>query len=725
VEDEEVKMYAYNQPIVSLYVDRLNNLWIGFLHGGYKVYKNADLDQPSASAFNQYTVSSFVEDKDGGMWLTTTDNGIYYCANQHIQQNEALIGKNVVGVGCINNQIYLGLQENKIYRYGHEQLQLLFETDKISPTDITHFYWLNNKMYKASGPVMVFDEKNPRFIIDEISHKPLHSVQMSTAGDTILGLSFGYLHYVYKERIIQSIELPSKGYCMKNTRYMGLLVGCIDGLYKYEGNVFKKVKLPSQQSSIRISYIAEDKNGRVFIATKNDGLFVGYKGRFIHINQKKGLSSNICNHIYIAHNNRLCFISTNRGINILSYHKKLSIRWLNLSNGLASNEVNAMAEDSLFYYVATKKGLNYFSKDPGIILGHQPHLYVRSVKLGSEELQNDGVYAHSSNQLSIQADVLSYQDPSAVQLKIKLLPYDTNYQVVPGRYFKYDNLYPGNYSLLISAVDAQGNSSDEFEYHFKVDKPFWQTTWFIVLAFMVLGIIIYIPVTIRIKRIRLKEQEKNALLRKILETKFSALIAQMNPHFLFNVINSIQEYVLKNDAQTAYDYLASFSLLMRKILKHSRERFVLIEDELNMLQLYVELESLRLGRPIQLNINYGDTFSKKELIPPMILQPIIENSVWHGLKNLPPEVQPRIDIWLTKDAEKLTMRITDNGLGCTGPWKQGNEKEGHTESFGLKLVEERLALLSPMATHKNGNIWQGEQIIGFETSITIPNIRQL
>ena len=218
--------------------------------------------------------------------------------------------------------------------------------------------------------------------------------------------------------------------------------------------------------------------------------------------------------------------------------------------------------------------------------------------------------------------------------------------------------------------------------------PFWASLWFRLLMLMLLigGIVLF--ARNRIKRIRAEEQEKNELQQKILETKMEALRSQMNPHFTFNALNSIQYYFLKNNVQEGLHFLTSFSKLIRQTIENAAKESILLEEELDYIKQYIAIQQLRFPE-IKLLWEISKAVDiHKTFLPPMILQPFIENIFEHafGEGN---DKQPVIGFRIDKTERGLEIRITDNGMG----YESGKKVSGHV-SRGIQLIEERISLLN-------------------------------
>ena len=196
------------------------------------------------------------------------------------------------------------------------------------------------------------------------------------------------------------------------------------------------------------------------------------------------------------------------------------------------------------------------------------------------------------------------------------------------------------------------------------------------------------------------ENKQSELQRQAAELEMQALRAQMNPHFIFNCLASINRFILKNESKTASNYLTRFSRLMRMVLLNSQKQLISLDDELQMLELYLEMERLRFKNSFDYSITFLNTLDSDNIfIPPLLLQPFCENAIWHGLMHLPAgrhnmEVQGRLDIELSMQGKILTCVITDNGVGREKAEEMKSKTAEKEKSMGLKITTERLSLLN-------------------------------
>lgn len=202
-----------------------------------------------------------------------------------------------------------------------------------------------------------------------------------------------------------------------------------------------------------------------------------------------------------------------------------------------------------------------------------------------------------------------------------------------------------------------------------------------------------------VNQIRREEQLKLEFERRLSKVEMGALRSQMNPHFIFNCLNSIDYYILKNETEMASDYLNRFSRLIRLILQNSRKNQVNLKDELEALRLYIEMETLRFQGQFVYTIQIKNGLIPVDHeIPPMLLQPYVENAIWHGL--LHSDEPGRIDIILALEGHQLMCVIQDNGVGRDFVQQMNASSKLKTRSMGTKITEDRLELFSKLYHHE-------------------------
>lgn len=246
-----------------------------------------------------------------------------------------------------------------------------------------------------------------------------------------------------------------------------------------------------------------------------------------------------------------------------------------------------------------------------------------------------------------------------------------------------------------------------------------------IIAFSVSGLLlVLLTLLIVVNRYR-KKQKKVEFERSMLEYEQQALRAQMNPHFIFNAINSIQKYILKENKQEAYDYLTKFARLIRLVLNNSQEKSLSLQQELDMIDLYVELEQLRFDNKFDFDIKLEEGVNEFDTsVPAMLIQPYIENAIWHGLMNLDNKRRGKLSLNVSKIAGLLKITIEDNGIGREKA-KEYKKADSH-KSVGMLLTEQRLLMINKIQEYENAKVIvtdlysDSKEAQGTKVEITIP-----
>jgi sensor histidine kinase YesM len=198
----------------------------------------------------------------------------------------------------------------------------------------------------------------------------------------------------------------------------------------------------------------------------------------------------------------------------------------------------------------------------------------------------------------------------------------------------------------------------------------------------------------KINQVKKEEKIKSDFTQKIAEIEMKALRSQMNPHFIFNSLNSIQKYILKNDAFAASQYLTKFSKLIRLILDHSNQNYIALNSEIELLKLYIEIEDLRFDKQFDYDLQVDSLLETVNiLIPSMIIQPYIENAIWHGL--LHKETKGKLLLSFTKSTENcIKVIIEDNGIGREKALELKSKQLLKKKSYGIQITQDRISILN-------------------------------
>lgn len=259
---------------------------------------------------------------------------------------------------------------------------------------------------------------------------------------------------------------------------------------------------------------------------------------------------------------------------------------------------------------------------------------------------------------------------------------------------QYPNLQAGSYKLECYVEDFGGNKSDIVAIPFTIENPYWQTFWFWLLIGLIFIISAYLLINNRINRIKAQKDSKT----KLIQAEIDGLKAQINPHFVFNALNSIQALIIQQDVDKSNLYLGKFAQLLRRVLEYSSETEITVEEEIDILQLYLDLEKLRFEDDLFIKITIADkTEILHQTIPPLVLQPYVENALKHGLLHSKKE-EKLLTINFSKENHYLICCIRDNGIGRPASFKINERRSASHKSFATKATQHRIDLLNETLT---------------------------
>ncbi len=291
--------------------------------------------------------------------------------------------------------------------------------------------------------------------------------------------------------------------------------------------------------------------------------------------------------------------------------------------------------------------------------------------------------------------------------------------------FVVNNLPAGSYQFSYEVRESE--HADLWiagqDMYIRVFRPYYQSIYFIIFCLLIIVALVYFLVHRRIAKIRKRHREKVNLERQLAEVKMSALSSQMNPHFLFNTMNSINHYILKNESERASHYLTRFSRLIRQVLHNSQKKLITLDEEMNAMKLYIEMEQLRFddGFLFELSVS-NDIDLEHTRIPPMIIQPYIENAIWHGL--MPQSGLRKLIINIEKEAKHLYISIRDNGIGRKAARDFNTPYREKSKSVGMSITQNRIQLANQLYQIKADveviDLVEEGRALGTEVVISIP-----
>jgi len=483
------------------------------------------------------------------------------------------------------------------------------------------------------------------------------------------------------------------------------------GYFDRKINEFTKFVFPEnfKECDIKLRQIysfTETPNGNIWLGTQHSGIAVleeeGSKYRFIKsYSGKNGLQDNKILKMITDNTGRIWAL-TETGLSRIDPEKD-HIENYSSAYGLIDLRCIHLEENGEIL-VGSRNGFYIFHPEEIEPVNFKIKPYVKSIKIFDKPIEFQSLLneknrielKHNQNFFAIEYGAINYFEPQKNNFSVYLEGLDQAWHYAGKRkYISYTNLEGGNYIFRLKVNDGQ-----ELAIPIFISTPFWKTAWFFALiGLSILGIVLMIHFY-RMKQMRKQEALKSIYNKKISQLEIKALRSQMNPHFLFNSLNSIRFYILKNENDNASEYITKFSRLLRLILRNSRQNQISLKDEIQALNIYIDFEQMRFSKKFDYQVTVDETIRQEEVkIQPMTLQPFVENAIWHGL--MPKKGSGKLDIQLTKNGNALEIIIEDNGIGRKKAASLKKNDLLETKSFGLQITEDRMNLMQNIRGKKS------------------------
>ena len=478
-----------------------------------------------------------------------------------------------------------------------------------------------------------------------------------------------------------------------------------NGLYSYNYSEFKSLYESGAFKEKEIQFINASKTlNKLYIATNSGKLLLVNLNDGFKIEQEFDRSAYSGKSILFLESYKdAVLVGTELGLNIIRGKRH---QFINQEQGLSMIDFKAakVLEDKL--YISTVEG--YYTLDMDALtsnFNHNATLALNRINVNqSEYLKEDKTWftqtapqfklPYNQNNLELQFVSYNHPFPEKLEFSYSIAGLDTTWnKVVDSKRINLPYLPYGDFEVNVSTKDLNSGLITQSKLaNITILPPFWKTWWFNVLMFVITASSLLFVYKKRVSVIQVREVEKAKIQKRLIETKLEALGSQMNPHFAFNALNSIQNYIIDNDVDNALLYLSEFAKLIRKTLDHSSLQFISLSEEISYLKSYVTLENMRFNNRVKVSFDYSDLDIDEIHLPPMLLQPFIENAFVHAFEKTHPK--PELSISFFRNDNVLKCIIKDNGKGM------GTTLSGQLhQSKGLKLLRERLSLLGTTANN--------------------------
>ncbi|MCP4438040.1 MAG: hypothetical protein GY810_03775 [Aureispira sp.] len=687
---EQVYHLLENEQISAVQKDREGNIWIGTLQGGVYIFPSLDIqyfNEQNSTLTNSH-IHCITKDAQERLFLGASDGNLMHFDPKSYQTTNRYTGKQAAVTAAVVD---------------YKRAQILFSAEGLHVADLNDPSRIESKYVLLWGHEMEIYKEDQILAGNYLGAYTysLVGAPASTQPDPSVFNNQAKYHTKYiKDGETQYPIIRHTFKLRKRTTaiWVDKLVedkfwlGFGDSLFYYENTIPKPI-LTKENKSLSVTDIHQTENGTIWVTTPNDGVY-GIDDNQVkyHFSLKDGLPSINCK--TLTTDKDWLWVGTDKGLCKLNITTS-EILVYNQLDGLVSEEIRDIEVVDGVVWAATIKGLIGMDTHTPMFNKTAPFIHLTAVYINNNNTPLDqGLeLTYTQNNLKLDFQTTLIRGRGNYVYEYRLLGLDSVWLEQPSstNFVRFQSLVSGDYVFEVRAKNEDGvRSIHAASIAFSIKPPYWQTWWFRGLSYLVMGLIVAIGLGWRYQIMRKRQAIENSMN----QLRMQALQSQMNPHFVFNAMSTIQSYWVQKQPKIALMYHARFAKLMRLIFDYSKELTIHIEDELEFLKTYVSLEQMRFEDKVEVVFDVEENLVNQEVyIPPLLIQPIVENSFKHGF--LHKEEPGLLQVVLKKEGNYLYCKIVDDGVGRVEAkenraWQNNEEKERSSTD----VVIERLAILN-------------------------------
>lgn len=708
--EERIRINSKYQEVISLHVID-NEIWVGTRKGVLRTKSINNLRTGEYDEYlSEYSITSTCKDFEGNYWFSTLEHGVFFIPSLSLITYDNLIYNK--RVKCVeqglNDMLWVGDSKGNYYILTGDQVvkKAVSPAKPLEVTSICHqtsgarittksavLELKGNKKYFLSifANDLLYDEKSGYWLASS------HCYRINKS-DYNNALKSTYQPVYTNPADLGGMVIDEVTNTIEKGNNNNIWVGTKNGLWVVDASNYSKQK-------IRFDNINVINKGSNYMAvgTESEGVVV-YKGITPNdtINARDGLSaSNVLAIISVSVDTM--WVGTTKGVDML-YREGKAWNVVNVTGmiGIGAKRVNDIAELGSLIYLATEEGLVSFDKTKIYKSIYPIPIVIEKVSVNNRQvsLYSNISLSYTSNNIAIRYTGLSYKSKASIKYLYTLEGLDNEWHKTDVDNINYASLPAGSYTFKVKAINALGIAGDSYaQLKFNVTAPVWKRTWFYLLLVVGFALVIVVIALFRIRYMKkayeleqTKSKTENLKLtheRDIKAIEQKALRMQMNPHFLFNALNTIKGYYANDKHAEGSTYISKFSKLLRLILE-SDDHLISLETEISILDLYLDLSRVRYNNAFNYSIATEEGLVSSEVsIIPMLLQPFVENAIIHGVA--PKPGKGVIKVMFKKSGVNLVCMVEDNGVG-RGYHKTSNNTQ--YQSKAIDVIRSRLDVLS-------------------------------
>ncbi|MBX2906866.1 MAG: histidine kinase [Taibaiella sp.] len=675
--------------------------WVCTSDGAYLLDNSGEI---RAHHFPGEKISDMLMDREGEYWFSSLQNGLFVVPHPRLMllnsTNSTLADDNVTAVQPFGeSSLLVGTYGGDVYvfDYLHNGLEKLPRSPDMVYRNVTRIIPRDDgKIIVARGGLSSIDPKSRR----ERYFAATYIRDIAEAGDSLYFVSTQAINALSVRSVTHDGSIVKQDVLVKRSgkkvcyeAATGTLWFSLNtGLAYRRGAEFQPYLLDNKPLFASALYAD---TGGLWVGTVSDGVYNIRSGKVqLHLDEATGLLGN--NIKCFASRGDTLYIATDVCINVRYPDGALS--YIRHANGINAKEINAMCVAGPLLAVATLRGLFYVPVGTKFTNRSAPNIKLRSVVVNGVEVRGANVnLPYDNRDIVVNFSSVAMRSRGRFNYMYRITGFEDEWKALDGSTGRLliNHLPAGNFGFQVKAVNEDGVESGIAALKFHIRPPFWQTPAFYILLALTTALLVAILFLIRIRSI----QRRASIREQITTSQLTALKAQMNPHFMYNTLNSIQDLVLQKDIKNTNYYLSRYSSLMRKILDSSGSSEIELAEEVEMLQLYLELEQLRFGGDFKFTIDCAPGIDKNGVeIPSMLIQPFVENALKHGL--LHRRGEKRLRIAFSRSGTGILCTIADNGVGRARAAEIKARSAASHKSFATQATLKRLELINAGRSEK-------------------------
>lgn len=682
--------------------------WICTNQGLYRYTQNDGYE----IVLEKFSISDIVKDYQGNLWVSTLGKGVFCIPITKIRNHSSEEKMAYSVVVNIDDYLFVGTSTGDVFQFSTKSGERIAKY-KTGENDKATFFKKNPLNGFIYSNYLVIDPINKRVVEQSYYGR---DIDFDENGNIYVAqyISFGLIPYSQGNissfnfdklfnKIVDSkynrysylIENQRPRVVFRNKSEKEFWVSFVNELVVYD-SLWNKISLYDEnENPFFANCIMSDSLNRVWVGTTNQGLLVfENRKRIKHIRFEDDMA--FVKELKCF--NGMVYVLTSVGI-FQVHPESFETRQINSLRESGIPLISSFDIVDSTVWTCSSNGLLSFPLRFKV-LDKNVKFNVSSVMLSGIDLihSDNHEFSYTQNHLSCSFEPVYFlSDNYDFRYHLTRNNDEISWITVPKNsgFLSFSSLEYGSYQLGIQMLSMDYDTSTTYTYNFTINKPFWLLWWFIALEVVVGLLILYSTA----KLVRYQVGKRQIIKEKLILSQLTALRAQMNPHFLYNVLNSLQGLIYSNKLNEASEYLSRFSDHLRNTLGHSDKQDISIKDEVNSIQTYLELEKMRFGDDFSFEVSNSDVsdfIGENTKIPSMIIQPFVENAVKHGL--LSKKGKKELSVEFKSNGKKLVVEIIDNGIGRKASAQINKMRKDKPGSFATHAISTRIDLMNK---HRN------------------------